>query len=92
MQSELASKKWRCLLGSLTYTNILLVLMSALLLLLFTWWVFVVSSCICLFLTFLIRRLGAHAVVETSLENELFYNKAIMRGALVLFQERNEPA
>ncbi len=92
MQSELAPKKWRFLLGSLTYINILLVLLSAILLLLFALWVFLLTACICLFLTWLIRRLGAHAVLKTSLANELFYNKAIMRGALVIFQERTEPS
>ena len=91
MQSEIAPLKWRVLLGTLTYINIILVLMSAIELLLFKWWVLVISVCICLILTWLIRRLGAHAVLETSLENELFYNKAIMRGALILFQERSEP-
>ena len=88
MQSELAPKKWRNLLGFLTYFNILLVLSSAIILLVSNWWIPVIMVAVCLFLTWLIRRLGAKAVLETSLQNEFFYNRAIMRGALILYQER----
>jgi hypothetical protein len=87
MQSEFAPKKWRNLLAFLTYFNILLVLCSAIILLISYWWIPVIMASVCIFLTWLIRWLGAKAVLETSLQNEMFYTRAIMRGALILYQQ-----
>ena len=87
MQSSLAPRKWRLILSILTYFNILLFLTSAILLIAVKWWIPVVLLCLCLILTWCIRAIGASAVLRASLEDETFYNQAILRGAIVIFKD-----